>query len=144
MWSTTLPAIADAMPVGTGIGTMPAVYHLYENPALVDSIVVVHAHNDYLEIALETGVAGIVLILMFLLWWGPQTWVMWSAQMSDRYARAATIASGALLVHSIVDYPLRTAALSAVFAACLAMIAQPRNRKPNQPADLWPSRHVEV
>lgn len=144
MWATTLPAIVDALPVGTGIGTMPAVYHLYEDPDAVDRTVVVHAHNDYLEIALETGIAGILLILLFLLWWIRQLPRIWGAQSSDRYARAATIAAGALLVHSIVDYPLRTAALSAVFAACLAMIAQPRQRQSNQPADLWPSRHMGV
>jgi O-antigen ligase len=144
MWLTTLPAIAHSMPVGTGIGTFVGVYHRYENPNTITQEIVVHAHNDYLELALETGVAGVLLILAFLAWWGRRTIGIWRSQTTDRYARAATIASGALLVHSLVDFPLRTAALSAVFAACLAIMAQPRIRKSTEAADLWPTRHMAV
>ena len=44
----------------------------------------------------------------------------------DHFARAAVIASAAIVAHSLVDYPLRTAALSTLFAVCVALMAQPR------------------
>jgi hypothetical protein len=37
--------------------------------------------------------------------------------------RAAAIASAAILVHSLFDFPLRTAGISALFAVCLALLA---------------------
>src|SRR5690606_465747 len=42
-------------------------------------------------------------------------------------ARAATIALGLLVAHSVVDYPLRTGAMAAVFAfACGLLVTPPR------------------
>jgi hypothetical protein len=51
---------------------------------------------------------------------------LWRNEAADPFAKAATIAIGAILAHSIVDYPLRTAAISTVFAICCALIAGPR------------------
>jgi hypothetical protein len=60
------------------------------------------------------------------LWWARRALVIWRADEPDHFARAATIASAAIIAHSIVDYPLRTAAISAVFAVCLALMAEAR------------------
>jgi hypothetical protein len=62
---------------------------------------------------------------------------------SDQFAYAGTIASAALLVHSVVDFPLRTAAMSAVFAMSLALTVQSRRTARNE-ADLRPARHIVV
>ena len=102
-------------------------YPQYEDPAAVNSTFVNHAHNDYLEIALETGIAGVLLVAAFLLWWSCAV-PIWRSAAVDRYALAGSIASAAILVHSLVDYPLRTAALSAIMAASLALMARPRPR----------------
>ena len=141
-WANTVPAIADNWLVGTGLGTFPAVYPRYEDQAAVGRTVVNHAHNDYLEVALETGLPGVLLVIGFLIWWTRRTSSVWRSSTADRFAQAATIASGAMLVHSLVDYPLRTAALSTIFAACLALMVQPRLRDPEHEADLWPTRHL--
>jgi O-antigen ligase len=85
-----------------------------------------HAHNDWLELLLETGIAGVLLAAAFLGWWGLRVRAVWRAEERDPFAQAAVIASAAMLLHSIVDYPLRTAALSAVFAACLGLMAGAR------------------
>ena len=87
---------------------------------------VIHAHNDYAELALETGAAGIVLMLLFLAWWAVAVWRVWRTAEAGPFARAASIASAAMLVHSLVDFPLRTAAISACFAMCLALLADRR------------------
>lgn len=144
MWSSTTAAIRAHFPVGSGLGSFPELHRHYEDPATVDRTFVNHAHNDYLEVALETGLAGILLVLAFLGWWASRTAAIWRSKLSDRYARAASIASASLLVHSIVDYPLRTVALSAILAACLAVMARPRTRDENAPADLWPTRHATI
>src|SRR4029079_7348827 len=69
MLKTTAKAVRDFLPFGSGLGTFRQVYDLYENQDRVTRTYVVHAHNDYAELALETGVAGMVLLLVFVGWW---------------------------------------------------------------------------
>lgn len=143
--ATTSKAIADTMPFGSGLGTFVPVYRLYESPDAVTVEYVVHAHDDYAEIALELGVPGIILMLLFLAWWGRAVWRVWRRSSgASPFAHAASIASAALLVHSTVDYPLRTAAMGACFAMCLALMAEDRKPPREDPADLRPTRHVVI
>ena len=144
MLRTTARAIADFMPLGSGLGSFPKVYDLYEDPRQVTDTYVVHAHNDYAELALETGIPGILLLLAFLAWWAGQAWQVWRSAESAPFARAASIATAAILAHSLVDFPLRTAAIASVFAACLALLADRRAAPPSEPGDLRPTRHLEL
>ena len=72
-------------------------------PATVTVAWVNHAHNDYLELLLETGLAGLLLILAFLTWFVVQAARVWRSPFSSLFAKAATIAAAAILAHSIVD-----------------------------------------
>jgi O-antigen ligase len=127
IYAITVKAISDTFPAGSGLGTFQAYYRMYENPALVDSFFINHAHSDPLEWVLETGLLGILLLCALLLWWGTRALRLWRAETPDLIALAATIASGAILAHSLVDYPLRDAAIQAVFALSLAFMAEPRS-----------------
>src|SRR5204862_8041987 len=109
---TTLAADRDFLPLGSGLGTFRPVYHLYEDPGRGTTTYVIHAHNDYAEVALEMGVPGIVLMIFFLAWWVAAAWRACRSVEAGSYTRAASIASGAVLVHRLVDFPLRTAAIS--------------------------------
>lgn len=145
IWSRTVPAISDNWLTGSGIGSFAKVYPRYEEHADVLRTLINHAHNDYLEIALEAGIAGILLVVLFLLWWLGRARAAWRSSSQDRYALAATIASAAVLVHSLVDYPLRTAALISIFAACLGLLARPFAPGGAEKADLWPTtRHLVI
>jgi O-antigen ligase len=141
---TTSKAIVDYMPFGSGLGSFVRVYRLYESPDSVWSEYVIHAHNDYAEIALELGIAGIILMLLFLGWWLLAALAVWRAPSSSAFARAASIASAAVLVHSLVDFPLRTAAISACFAMCLALLIERRVTQTQEEGDLRPTRHVVI
>ncbi|MBV9929825.1 MAG: O-antigen ligase family protein [Alphaproteobacteria bacterium] len=125
-FAITARAAREYLPFGSGIGTFQQVYREHESPAAVGRFFMNHAHGDYLELALETGLPGLLLVLAFVLWWLRRTFVLWTREEGDPFARAATIAIGAMLAHSMVDYPLRTAALGAVFAMCCGLIADPR------------------
>ncbi len=145
IWKATLELIRQSFPVGTGLGSFESVYPLTEAPAQIRATYVNHAHNDYLQILLEMGLAGALLMLAFLIWWVIQVVSIWRSGLSTHYARAATIASGALLAHSIVDYPLRTAALSAIFAMCLGLMAQPRREQRRSDASqVRPTKHLRL
>jgi O-antigen ligase len=142
MLSTTGRALHDFLRWGSGLGSFVNVYHLYENPAQVNDSYVIHAHNDYAELALETGIPGVLLMLAFLIWWAGAVWSSWRDPDASAYARAASIASGAILLHSLVDFPLRTAAISAVFATCMALLIERRTSAVRVSSDLRPTRHL--
>lgn len=130
-------------PVGTGLGTFAKVYPLTEKPGEINRVYVNHAHNDYAELVIELGLPGAVLLLLFLAWWVAALVGMARSPAADPYAYAGAIASAALLLHSLVDFPLRTAALSAIFAMCLGLIVVSR-RTAEKEGDLRPTRHLVV
>lgn len=124
---TTLQAISDYMPFGTGLGSFANVYRTYENPADARREFVNHAHNDYLELALEFGVFSVLLVLGFIIWWARRTIYVWRNDFNGAaLARAASVMIGVVLLHSLVDYPLRTSAIAAIFAlACGFLLPAP-------------------
>ena len=141
--STTSRAIGDFMPFGSGLGSFRRVYPLYESWADIPSTFVIHVHNEYAEVALELGIAGIGLILAFLAWWALAVARIWRTAEAGPFARAAAIASAAVLIHSLVDFPLRTAAIAACFGMCLALLADSRSAPPEEKAELRRARHLE-
>jgi O-antigen ligase len=122
-WSKTVRATGDQALTGSGIGTFQQVYRRYEDPGSVDRWYANHAHNDYLEIVLEAGLPGLVLLALFLLWWAGAVRAAWLEPSSTPELKAAAVASAAILLHSSFDYPLRTAAIMAAMAACVALLA---------------------
>jgi len=122
-WLGTVGLIASSLPFGTGLGSFASIYRTIEDPATVVPIFINHAHNDYLEIALETGVLGIAAMLVFLAWWFWRVLGAWRSP--SELAKTASVVTAVILAHSTVDYPLRTAALMAIFAACCAILARP-------------------
>jgi O-antigen ligase len=127
-FSISMEVAKEFFPVGAGIGTFTEVYPLHENHETLDVEHMNHAHNDYLEVLIEAGAAGALLFLAFAIWWMRRTVSIWASADADDFSRAASIASAAILAHSFVDYPLRTAAISALFAALCALMAEPRPR----------------
>jgi O-antigen ligase len=123
IFANTWRAAQDFMPLGSGIGSFQDIYPLYENPAEATLTFINNAHNDYLQLFLETGLLGALLVALFLLWWIRQATRIWSAVSLDPVAGAAVVATAAVLVHSLVDYPLRTAAISSLFMLCCVLMA---------------------
>ena len=122
-FALTWRAAHDYLPVGSGIGSFQPIYRTQEPLSSVGRTYMNHAHSDWLELLLEAGVVGVCLAALFLVWWGIRLRAIWRADEPDRFAQAATIATAVIMLHSTVDYPLRTAALSAVFAACIGLMS---------------------
>ena len=123
------PAIRHAassfFPAGAGLGAFDPVYQRLEPLASVSPVYLNHAHNDLLELTLETGALGIALLLAFLLWWLIATAAALSRarEPGGRAALYGGLVVAALLAHSLVDYPLRTTALSCVLALACGFLA---------------------
>lgn len=127
----TAAAAKAYMPFGAGMGTFVPVYQLFEKPADVFPQYINHAHNDFAELWLEAGIVGVAVLGAFLVWFAVRATKLWrgvasAARDFDRaLARAATLAIALVLAHSMLDYPLRTAAMMAVVAFACALMIEP-------------------
>ncbi|GAA0645501.1 O-antigen ligase family protein [Brevundimonas lenta] len=123
-WPVVAEAANTYLPLGSGIGSFDAVFRSVEPLERLDPTFFNHAHNEYLETWLEAGWLGAALIIAFLVWYGRRLWAAWKAGPSRErdLQRAASIALLAMLAHSGVDYPLRTATLAVLFALCAAIL----------------------
>jgi O-antigen ligase len=110
----------DFMPIGTGLGAFEAIYRWYEEPALAGATFVNHAHDDWLEFLIEGGVLAMAVIAGFALWLRAKWLAGW--QSGDAVRRVVPLCIVLELAHSLVDYPLRTAALAGLFAVLCAWI----------------------
>lgn len=127
-WSLvqTTAAMAWAYaPTGAGVGSFVPVFDQYAPQSLMQWEFFNHAHNEYVQWWFESGVAGMAVIACAL-------WLLVRSRPRPRAkyqgeAVAAWVGCITLLLHSLVDYPLRTPALMAV-AALLAgtMVAAAR------------------
>jgi O-antigen ligase len=124
---TTAAAALDYLPFGSGGGTFTRIYPHYENPETASLEFLNHAHDDYVEVALEHGIPGLALIVIAFLFWLTQIRRVWRRDQGDALARAGSVAIGLLFAHSLVDYPLRTAAIAAVCALAAALMVAPES-----------------
>jgi O-antigen ligase len=135
----TIAAAEAYMPFGSGFGTFVSVYPSFE-PAqdALDDKFVNHAHDDLLEVWLEGGVVSLILMAAFVSWLfliSAKNWLSTppnSSAIDVLLARAATIVIPLIIVHSIVDYPLRTDAMMAVFALSCAFLIEPLGLAPSE------------
>ena len=113
-FKNTMAAISNYWKFGTGLGTFPIIYPQYESTNEVIRVFANHAHNDYLEIFLETGMLGVLLLLGFLA-------LTARSFLESPLAQAAGLSILAVLFHSGIDYPLRTMAIATLFATFSAI-----------------------
>jgi O-antigen ligase len=130
--STTIEAAKAYMPLGSGVGTFVPVYAMFEKPEHAADTYVNRAHNDMLEMWLESGMLGLALGGIFVIWLVRRSIEIWRSVPApglgqpDWYLiRATTIVPLLLLAHSLVDFPLRTGAIMAIMAFACALLIEP-------------------
>lgn len=122
MWKASLWMLADFPVLGTGLGTYAYSIPLYQGGAYEK--LWVHAHNDYVQLGCEAGLAGLVL---FAFGFG----CFWRRALFPVVARPARWSGAALgpamgilslLIHSALDFNLQIPSNGLLFvmlAACL-------------------------
>lgn len=121
-------------PLGSGIGSFPEVYNIYEPRALLTSSYLNHAHNDLLETAMIGGFPAILLILVAALMAAAATWRLARARLAvDRpvldargrailLGRAGMVGLLILAIGSVADYPLRAPSLAVILTIYVAFV----------------------
>jgi O-antigen ligase len=117
--ASTLRAALDFMPFGSGLGTFADVFRRYQGGGFAD-----HAHNDYAELILELGVAGIAIIALLVIAY-VMRWPAVLRQRESRRLRFMQVAAGlgmlAMIVHGAFDFNFHIPA-NAIFFSFLAGI----------------------
>lgn len=109
-------------PLGSGIGTYQTVVQIFEPAAMLRSTYSNHAHNDWLEVTMTAGLAGVLLLLVAMTGYARACWAAWRNRLRAEglLAWAGLIVIFLCAVASMVDYPLRTPIISCLFVlACL-------------------------
>jgi O-antigen ligase len=112
-WNGTLYATGQYWPFGSGLGTFVPIYATVEQLDTMPPQIVNHAHNEYLELTLELGLLGPVLILGYL--GALVVAIVRHGRRDDPLFRVAIVGIGVLLAHSTNEFPLRNASLMAAF-----------------------------
>jgi O-antigen ligase len=125
--------------IGYGLGTFSDVYPAHKT--FYTNLFVNHAHNDYLEMLVDTGVIGLGLFV----WMMVGVFRSGFAKIMDRddgEGRLLTLAAltGVLgiLIHSFLDFNLHIPANASLFFVLCAAVATPFSHRIMKPAEFHP------
>ncbi len=129
LWQDGLFVVRQHFPFGVGMGNfMPAIVAA-ERLEAVRPFLPNRAHNDFIELAAEAGLFGLLAL-------AASSWLLgraaWSAlrRPGKGAAGPALFAGAALLIlalHSLVDYPLRSMSLACLAAVCAGLFMAPKS-----------------
>jgi len=130
VWRDSLRATGDFWPTGSGLGSFAYVFPLYRT--FGGTLIYLWAHNDYLQLLVELGAPGLLLVLALL---GAIVWRATRVRQAialDRplfYLHAGYCAAGiAVALHSFTDFGLHMPANTALAAVVTAVIVGVRPR----------------
>lgn len=134
IWQESLDLASTYLPLGAGGGSFPTVYEGIEKTETLQAGYVNHTHNDYIELLVDYGVLGPLLLLayaiaIFAAWrWRPDL----DGARVDRLSGPVLMAVLLLAVHSIADYPIRMPALGTLCAFFVAILLVPTSEAPQR------------
>ncbi|QQS33447.1 MAG: O-antigen ligase family protein [Acidobacteriota bacterium] len=135
IWRVTTYVIRDNFPLGAGIGAFHTAYAAKDTSG--GQMLVEQAHNDFLQVAADAGVVGIVLGISFLVVFGNA--VRKALLIKDHHLRGIAVGAAgacfAVLVHSLFDFVLHITAVALLFLSCLALLTAAVDNSENSPDD---------
>jgi O-antigen ligase len=112
--------------LGWGLGTFREVYPQFRS--FYTDLVVDEAHDDYLQLLTETGVAGLAVLVWFLVVLYRSAALKltnWPRDTNGAVALAAILGCTGILVHSFVDFNLQVPANAGLFYVLAVVAALP-------------------
>lgn len=127
---TVWAMIRDYFPVGAGLGTFDPVFRIHEPFALLKPTYFNHAHNDFLEVVLDAGLPGLLLLTAGLAWWIGASVRVWRGAANTRNMLPRLGSAMLLLIigASLFDYPARTPMIMALMMVAAAWLSEGRSR----------------
>lgn len=121
---TTVSIIETYFPTGSGLGTFDPMFRMHEPQSLLKPSYFNHAHNDFLELVLDTGLAGGVLLAVALGWWAWASFRAWREKLGlcGRLARLGSAMLLLVAIASVFDYPARTPLVMAMIVIAVGWL----------------------
>jgi O-antigen ligase len=114
--------------LGWGLGTFPEIYPQFRT--FYTNFFINAAHNDYVQLLVETGVLGFALMIWLLVCVyrnGIKKLKDWPRDTNGAIAVAAMLGITGILFHSLVDFNLQIPANAAIFyVLCVLAAMEPR------------------
>lgn len=140
-WRSTIKVINEYPLTGAGFGAYPAAITSHDQSS--GRSILQQAHNDYLDLAANGGFLTVTLVIVFFFILGKRT--LRNVSSTDRLrasiAFGSTLGIIGILLHSLVDFGLRTTINANVFILLLVLAAASVDRSsfPHQykPRSSW-------
>jgi O-antigen ligase len=136
----TWEASAVFWPWGSGLGTFAGIYPRFQ-AGISGREFVEHAHSDYVQLLLETGLLGVILGAIALALLVARSRQLWRGREDDtgwRRDEDVMLAAGlgllALLLHAWVDFNMRIPALAMLGAFLFGVFMRQRRDRRNEHA----------
>jgi O-antigen ligase len=115
-------------PFGVGMGDFVPALLADERLEAVRPFLPNRAHNDYLELAAEAGIAGILALIAAAWLIAREGWRAWSDPQRNSAGLVLFAGSGLTIfaLHSMVDYPFRSMSMASLGAVCAGLLMAPR------------------
>jgi O-antigen ligase len=120
--------------LGWGLGSFPIVYPEFRS--FYTNFFVNEAHDDYLQLLVETGVLGFATMIFFVVTVYRTAFrkvANWSSDINGAVALACLVGVSGILVHSAIDFNLQVPANAALFYVLCTVAASPRFMKQARP-----------
>ena len=128
LWRDGLYVAQKYFPFGVGMGDFVPALTADERLEAIWPALPNRAHNDFLELACEAGIVGLLALGTISLTLSRALWR--KLRRPSRQSAALAIFAGAgltvLALHSLVDYPFRSMSLASLGAVCAGLLLTPR------------------
>jgi O-antigen ligase len=115
--------LRDSPVFGTGLGSFETVYPAYQSLDL--TALVEHAHSDWLELALETGLVGLLAVLSAAALAGfgaARAWLSSESREMRALIGGALGAAAAFVIHSLFEFSFHIPGNAVVFFAIVGFL----------------------
>lgn len=132
-----VPLIEQYGALGSGLGSFVSVYAPTEKLAWVNPYYVNHLHNDWLQLIIEGGAPGVIILLLMLAALALAARTLWFTAAPARnrlvvfmgdersFAWAGFVIIAMFAAHSIGDYPMRRVGTLTLLVIALALVFRP-------------------
>ena len=141
LWAGTLKLIREQPVIGHGIGSWQWLYPKHKHPVVVSHTE--YTHNDYLNLASDYGLIGVVLVMCVFagfFWQAARTSDPRIPSEEGSFVVGSVAGVVAVLFHAIFDFNSHipaNALLLAVILGCTVAIEDPDRRFPRVPLANW-------
>lgn len=128
-WPTVLSMIEKYWVAGSGIGSFPDVYKMFESDTLLSPSYFNHAHNDWAEILLSGGLPMAAILIAALVWFARRFLALGLRNLLKGHRGDLRLPVFVVVVilagASLVDYPLRVPSLQVMAIMLITLLCCP-------------------